>query len=264
MRVYRCLRLIIMFTALISVSGNTSAKQFRALLFTKTAGWHHPSIVDGVTAMRELSKVHHFEVDWHEGANQFNDENLAKYDVVIFLLTTGNVLNEVQQKSLKTFINQGKGFVGIHSASDTEYDWPWYRGLVGRNFVIHPAVQTAKITVIDTDFPGVEFMPKSFLWTDEYYEFTEEHSDNLKYILTVDESTYSPEAEWGDIKSAGMGKFHPVAWYQEYDGGRSFYTALGHLPANYSQPLFLSHLYGGIYWAATGRGISASSQPMPK
>ena len=237
-------------------SSAVAAKQFRALLFTKTSGWHHESVLEGVTAIRDLAKTHFFDVDWHEDAKHFNKENLAKYDVVIFLLTTGDILNEDQQQAFKAFIKQGKGFVGIHSASDTEYDWPWYKGLVGRTFVIHPTIQTAKITVENANFPGTELMPKQFLWTDEYYQFSDEHSDKLQYILSVDESTYAPEADWGTVKGQGMGDFHPIAWYQEYDGGRSFYTALGHMGSNYQQPMFLSHLYGGIYWAATGKGIS--------
>lgn len=233
-----------------------SAKQFRALLFTKTSGWHHNSVLDGVSAIRKLSNTHFFDLDWHEDANNFNTESLAKYDVVIFLLTTGDILNEKQQQAFKQFIREGKGFVGIHSASDTEHNWPWYQGLVGRSFIIHPAVQTAKIRVEKDNFPGVEFMPKEFLWTDEYYHFGEEHSDKLQYILSVDETSYSPSAQWGDIKTQGMGKFHPIAWHHNYDGGRSFYTALGHIPSNYQQEVFLTHLFGGIYWAATGKGIT--------
>lgn len=241
---------------LLLVSTLANAKQFRALLFTKTAGWHHPSILEGVSALRKLSEQHHFQIDWVESSNKFSKENLRAYDVVIFLLTTGDVLNQSQQEAFKDFINQGKGFVGIHSASDTEHKWPWFRGLVGRSFVIHPAIQTARINVVEPNFPGVEFMPKAFLWTDEYYEFTAPASDNLNYILTVDETTYSAAAQQGDFKTNGMGDFHPIAWYQEYDGGRSFYTALGHLPSTYKQNLFLSHLYGGIYWAATGQGLT--------
>jgi len=240
---------------LVTVGNSASAKQFNALLFTKTDGWHHKSVLEGVTAIQKLAKTHHFDVSWQEDASHFNTENLAKYDVVIFLLTTGNVLNEVQQNAFKSFIQQGKGFVGIHSAADTEHSWPWYQALVGRTFVIHPAIQTAKVSVIDKNFPGVEQMPASFLWTDEYYQYSKPHSDNLQYILSVDEKSYSPEADWGKVKGQGMGDFHPIAWYQQYDGGRAFYTGLGHLPETYEQSMFLSHLYGGLYWAATGKGL---------
>ena len=247
----------VMFVLLLMMGMNittASAKQFRALLFTKTAGWHHNSVLEGVSAIRALSKMHHFDVDWHEDANHFNEENLAKYDVVIFLLTTGDVLNESQQQAFETFIKQGKGFVGVHSAADTEHDWPWFKALVGRTFVIHPAIQTANIDVLTHNFPGTEQLTNRFLWTDEYYHYGKAHSEKLNYILAVDEKSYSPTAQWGDLKVKGMGDFHPIAWYQRYDGGRSFYTGLGHLAASYEQPMFLSHLYGGIYWAATGKG----------
>ncbi|MFS1438546.1 ThuA domain-containing protein [Shewanella sp. 10N.286.48.A6] len=247
--------LIIGFSLMLLNNHTLSAKQFNVLLFTKTAGWHHQSILEGVNAMKVLAEKHHFDYEWHEDANQFNDKNLARFDVIIFLNTTGDILNLAQQQAMKSFIQAGKGFVGIHSASDTEYQWTWYTQLVGRMFVIHPAIQTAKINVIATEFPGVELMPENFFWTDEYYQFSEPYSDKLKYILSVDETSYQANAQWGELKVNGMGEFHPLSWYQEFEGGRSFYTALGHLSATYQDPMFLQHLYGGIYWAATGNGL---------
>ncbi|MDQ2076150.1 ThuA domain-containing protein [Marinimicrobium sp. ABcell2] len=229
--------------------------QFNVLLFTKMDGFHHKSVNEGVRAMRKMAEKHHFNIDWHEDANHFNDDNLARYDAIVFLMTTGDILNEEQQAAMKRFIQAGNGFVGIHSASDTMYGWEWYTKLVGRTFKIHPVIQTAELEVVDHSFPGTERMPKRFLWTDEFYDFGPELSENLNYILTVDEDTYSPAADWGRVSSEGMGEFHPLAWYQYYDGGRSFYTALGHVPATFGDDLFLEHIYGGLYWAATGRGI---------
>jgi uncharacterized protein len=231
------------------------AEQFNVLVFSKTAGWHHKSINAGVTALEKMAENHHFSLDWQEDASLINTDNLAKFDVVIFLQTTGDVLNEAQQAALQAFIQAGKGFVGIHSASDTEYDWPWYGKLVGRHFAIHPQIQTARLNVLDDSFPGLEYMPKTSLWTEEWYEFGEELSPNLHYLLAVDETTYDPKADWGRVKGQGMGKFHPIAWYQYYDGGRSFYTALGHMGASYSNKVLIEHIYGGIYWAATGKGM---------
>jgi type 1 glutamine amidotransferase len=231
------------------------AEQFNVLVFSKTAGWHHKSINAGMTALEKMAANHHFTLDWQEDASHFNSKNLAKFDVVLFLQTTGDVLNDEQQKALEQFIQSGKGFVGVHSASDTEYDWPWYGKLVGRQFKIHPQIQTARLSVIDSQFPGLEYFPESSLWTEEWYDFGKELSPNLHYLLSVDESTYDPKAEWGDNKSLGMGKFHPIAWYQNYDGGRSFYTGLGHMGVSYENKAFIEHLYGGIYWAATGKGF---------
>ncbi|GAA6138094.1 ThuA domain-containing protein [Arenicella sp. 4NH20-0111] len=233
--------------------GFAADRQFKVMLFTKTAGWHHQSLIEGVTAMRRMAEKHHFDLDWHEDANHFSEESLAKYDAVVFLLTTGDVLNETQQQALRGFIQSGKGFVGVHSASDTEKDWPWYTKLVGRTFKIHPLIQTAKMAVLQRSFPGLERMPDSLLWTDEWYDFGPENVEGLNYLLSVDESSYDTKSDWGDKKGDGMGSFHPVAWYHEFDGGRSFYTSLGHLPAVYKNELFLDHLFGGVYWAATGK-----------
>jgi hypothetical protein len=233
------------------------AQQFNVLLFTKTAGWHHDAVHAGVSAVQELGKLHDFSVFWTADAGRvMNDAELAKYQAVVFLLTTGDILDEAQQAAFERYIKKGGGFVGVHSAADTEYGWPWYTKMVGHMFHVHPAVQSAVLQVRDRNFPGMERFAARTLFTDEWYEFGPA-SSKLNYLLTVDESTYKPEAAWPNRQGKGMGAFHPVSWYQPYDGGRAFYTALGHLPATYRDPGFLHHLYGGIYWAATGRGFRA-------
>ena len=235
------------------------AEQFKALLFTKTAGWHHDSINAGVTAVQALGKLHDFDVFWTEDASRvMNDKELAKYKVVIFLCTTGDILNDEQQAAFERFIKSGGGFVGIHSGgADTEYDWPWFVKMTGHRFHIHPTIQTATMKVEDYNFPGMDRFPKRFLETEEWYEFGAAQADDLHYLLSVDESTYNPVANWGPKSGKGMGKFHPLSWYHAYDGGRAFYTALGHLPATYSDAAFMHHVYGGIYWAATGKTFKA-------
>lgn len=235
-----------------------SAAQFKALLVTKTDGWHHDSGSAGVVALQGLAKLHHFEIFWSNDMNRvMNDKWLADYDVVIFLLTTGDVLNAEQQGALERFVQSGKGFVGIHSAADTEYDWPWYTNMLGHMFHIHPAIQTATVEVLDPNFPGLDRFAKRFIFTDEWYQYDAPRTDKLHYLLNLDEDTYSAAANWGAKKGEGMGKSHPIAWAQEYDGGRVFYTGLGHMASTYSDDNFLHHLYGGIYWAATGRGFRA-------
>ncbi len=234
------------------------AQQFKALLFTKTDGWHHDSINAGVNAVQDLAKLHNFEVFWSEDAGRvMNDNWLKDYDVVIFLNTTGNILNEDQQAAFQRFINNGGGFAGIHAASDTEYEWDWYTNMVGHMFHIHPAVQTGVIKVEDENFPGMDRFAPKFIFTEEWYEFDAPRTDDLQYLLSVDEKTYKPDANWGVKEGDGMGDFHPVSWYKEYEGGRVFYTALGHMPATYSDADFMHHVYGGIYWAATGNGFTA-------
>lgn len=228
------------------------AKQFNALLVTTTRGWHHESLHSGVLAIQQLARQNFFNVTLLEDPKGFTDEKLKTFQVVIFLNTTGDIFDSLQQKAMERFIQSGKGFVGIHSASDTEYDWPWYSQLVGRMFNIHPAVQTARINIVDKNFPGLGGFAQNSLWTDEWYDFGPEKVSGLNYILAVDESSYNPKVNWGTKKTEGMGNFHPIAWYHHFDGGRSFYTALGHLPTNFSNPVFLNHLYAGIFWAATG------------
>lgn len=248
-------RLVFICTLLLFTSQVLSAQQFKVFLFTKTAGWHHESIHEGVAAIRKLAERNNFQVDWQENADFVTEKNLEKYQVIIFLNTTADILNEEQQKAVEKFIQSGKGFVGIHSASDTEYGWPWYTKMVGMMFKIHPEQQTAYLRVLDHNFPGMERFPKKLLWTDEWYEFSAAKSTDLKFLVTVDEKTYNPNAKWGDNVGEGMGDFHPISWYHPYDGGRAFYTALGHIPATFSDQTFLDHIYGGIYWAATGKGI---------
>ena len=243
----------ILFAQLIVCFSAGAQKQFKALLVTTTRGWHHEALHSGVIAIQQMGVKNSFDVTLWEDPNGFTDKYLQQFQVIIFLHTTGDIFDSTQQKVMERFIQSGKGFVGIHSASDTEYDWEWYTKLVGRMFNIHPAVQTAKLKVLDPAFPGLQDFGNGKLWTDEWYEFGPEKINDLHYILSVDESTYNPKVDWGRKKGEGMGALHPVAWYHNYDGGRAFYTALGHIPVIFSDAGFLNHLYAGILWAATGK-----------
>jgi type 1 glutamine amidotransferase len=252
----RAIRLVILFL-LIQITISTAAtaqKQFKALIVTTTRGWHHESLHAGVLAIQDLARKNFFDAVLWEDPNGFTDKYLSQFQVVIFLNTTGDIFDSAQQKVMERFVQSGKGYVGIHSASDTEYDWDWYNKLVGRMFHIHPTIQTAQLNIVDATFPGLQGFANNKLWTDEWYEFGPEKTSGLHYVLSVDESTYNPKADWGPRgKGEGMGKLHPIAWYHDFDGGRAFYTALGHMPTDFSDPAFLNHLYAGIFWAATGK-----------
>ena len=251
-------RPLILALLLTTLTTQAHAEQFRVMLFTKTAGWHHQSLADAVPALKQLADKHHFALDWSANADVFTPENLARYDAVVFVSTTGDVLDEAQEAAFKAYIQSGKGFVGVHAAADTEYGWDWFGQLVGRRFVIHPEIQSAILNVHQRGFPGLERMPDAVWWTDEWYEYTDAKVSGLNVILTVDETTFDPRADWGErAKGEGMGDFHPIAWYHEFDGGRSFYTGLGHTSAAWYDTMFLEHVYGGIYWAATGKGLRA-------
>jgi len=253
---------VLMATLLVAFSTSVLANEFNVLLFTKTQEWHHKSQHKAVEAIYSLGERHSFYVEWHEDANMFDQQTLQKFDAVIFLSTTGDVLNNQQQQALRKFIQSGKGFVGIHSASDTEKSWHWYQNLIGRTFIIHPPVQTALISVLDSGFPGMHAFKDKQLWTDEWYEFSEPKVEGLNYLLSVNENSYNPEAKWEAVSGNGMGGFHPIAWFHYFDGGRSFYTSLGHMAATYDLETFQWHLFGGIYWAATGKGVKKLSLPM--
>jgi type 1 glutamine amidotransferase len=231
----------------------SAQKQFKVLLITTTNGWHHESVHAGVIAIQQMGLRNFFDVVYFDDPKSITDKFLEQFQAVIFLCTTGDIFDSAQQKVMERFIHSGKGYVGIHSASDTEYDWDWYTKLVGRMFYIHPPIQTAKLKVLDNTFPGLQGFADGKLWTDEEYQFGPEKVSDLHYILGVDEKSYNPKVDWGAKKAEGMGDLHPLAWYHNYDGGRSFYTALGHLPAVFSDPAFLNHLYAGILWAATGK-----------
>jgi type 1 glutamine amidotransferase len=232
--------------------------RFRVLVFSKTAAFRHSSIDEGVTAIRKLGAENNFQVDASEEASLFTDENLALYDAVIFLSTTGDVLNEQQQAAFERYIQAGGGYVGIHAASDTEYTWKWYGDLVGAYFLGHPAQQTASIDIEDADDHSTIGLPERWTRFDEWYDFKPinfEQTGNVDYsprgqvhvLATLDESTYSGEAT-GTTD-------HPISWCQRFDGGRSWYTALGHTEASYLEAEFLRHILGGIEVAA---GVATS------
>ena len=237
--------------------GQGEGKRFSALIFSKTAAFRHTECIpQGTVAIAQMAAKRGFEVDATENAAQFTDENLANYDVVIFLCTTGDVLNATQQGAFERFIQAGGGYAGIHSASDTEYDWPWYGGLVGAYFRDHPGVpgvnaqfQTARMDVEDRHTPATRRLGETWTREEEWYNFRTNPRDAVHVLLSVDESTYDPRGYSVPGGSAPMGD-HPVSWCHEYDGGRSFYTALGHKGVYWEEPLLLSHVLGGIEMAA--------------
>jgi type 1 glutamine amidotransferase len=225
--------------AILLITNTVSAQKKRVLVFSKTAGFKHSSIGVGVAAVQKLGAENKFEVDTTTNSASFTPQNLEKYSAVIFMNTTGDVLNDEQQKTFEQFINSGKGFVGVHSATDTEYGWPWYNKLVGAYFVSHPEQQMATLNVVDRKTIATKHLPEVWNRKDEWYNFKDINPD-IKVLITIDETTY---------KGGKNDSKHPMAWYHDFDGGRSFYTELGHVEESYTDPLFLSHLLGGIKYA---------------
>jgi type 1 glutamine amidotransferase len=230
---------------------------FKALIFSKTAAFrHNECIPQGTVKIAQMGVQHGFDVDATENAAAFTDANLAQYDVVIWLCTTGDVLNADQQAAFERYIRAGGGYAGIHSASDTEYDWPWYGGLVGAYFRDHPGVpgvnqqfQVATMNVEDRHAAATKRLPARWTREEEWYNFRTNPRDSVHVLISVEESTYDPRGYSVPGGSPPMGD-HPISWCQPYDGGRAFYTALGHKGVYWSEPLLLSHVLGGIEMAA--------------
>ncbi len=220
--------------------------KINVLVFSKTEAFRHASIGAGITALTKMSKDKGFGVNFTEDAALFNQKELSKYNAVVFLNTTGNVLNDEQQSVFERYIQAGGGYLGIHSATDCEYDWAWYGQLAGAYFLDHPStpsnVQKGKYSVVAKNHWGTQGMPDQFERTDEFYSFRN-ISPKINVLLTIDEKSY---------QGGKNPDYHPMSWYQEFDGGRSFYTAMGHTDETFSEPLFLNHLWAGLNYVAGG------------
>lgn len=237
---------LILFAIALSVSWNKSAaKAPRILVFAKTAGFRHSSIPQGKAAILQLARENGFEADTTEDASVFTKKNLKKYAAVVFLNTTGDILNDQQQKDFEEYIQKGGGYAGVHAASDTEYGWPWYGKLVGAYFESHPKQQDATLRVSDHVHISTKHLPANWQRKDEWYNFKDINS-TLNVLITIDENSYS---------GGKNGDHHPMSWYHTFDGGRAWYTALGHTEASYAEPEFLKHLLGGIEYAM-GRSVA--------
>ena len=219
-----------------SVTGGT-----RVLVFTKANGYRHESIDDGVRAFQELAATRGIEIVATEDAEAFDDASLQGYAAVVFLSTTGDILAAPQEAAFERYITGGGGFVGVHAASTTEYDWPWYGTLVGARFVYHPPIQPAVLRPEGRAHPSTEDLPRRWQRSDEWYAFDRNPRPDVHVLLSVSERTY---------EGGTMGSDHPLAWCHRIDRGRSWYTALGHEESAYAEETFRRHLLGGLVWAA--------------
>ncbi|HET8713982.1 MAG TPA: ThuA domain-containing protein [Gemmatimonadales bacterium] len=234
----------------------TQAQEPRVLVFSKTAGYRHNSIANGLAAIGKLGRENGFAVDATEDAGAFTAKNLARYRAVVFLNTTGDVLDAAQQDDFERFIQAGGGYVGIHSAADTEYDWPWYGRLAGAYFTSHPNdpnVRKGSYRTLDTTHVSTKGFPPRFEREDEFYNF-KSIDPTMRVLIEIDETSY---------QGGTNGDHHPMSWYHEFDGGRAWYTNMGHTEATYTEPLFLQHLLGGLRYAM-GTGSVDFSRARPE
>ncbi len=239
--------LLLLAVILIAFScSNKRSGNAKILVFSKTAGYHHESISDGNAAILKLGSENKFDVDTTTDASMFNEDTLKKYAAIIFLSTTGDVLDSKQEAAFERYIQAGGGYMGIHAAADCEYDWGWYGRLVGAYFLDHPGIndtfpniQEGVLHVVDADNIATRDLPKEWKRTDEYYSFKKINKDT-HILLTIDEKSYH---------GGKNGDNHPMAWYHDYDGGRAFYTELGHTKESFHEEPYLKHILGGIQYA---------------
>jgi type 1 glutamine amidotransferase len=224
---------------------NAPAADFNALVFSKTLMFRHASITNGIAAIKLLGAENGFHVEATEDASWFTATKLAKYQVIIFLSTSGDILDDAQQAAFKIFIERGGGLVAIHAAVAgdvaTEGGWPWYGQALCARFTNHSAIVQATVNVEDGKHPFTARLPDHWVRADEWYNFIATPRGCARVLASVDETTY---------QGGTMGKDHPVAWCKLAGKGRIWYTALGHTEASFTELLFLKHLLGGIQFAA--------------
>jgi type 1 glutamine amidotransferase len=237
-----------------AAAGSVSAEQPRVLVYTKNqAGpklYVHDNIPASVAAIKKLGEENHFDVDVSDDAASFTSDNLRRFKVIIFDNSNNQILDtEGQKDALKHFVESGGGIVGIHSASGSMRQWPWFWEMLGGKFARHAKLQTFTVKVKDPGNPSAAHFPPTFRWTDEFYYLTNMPND-LHILLAGDLSTLDdPLKDKSRNLRYGEGDEVPLCWCHKFDGGREWYTALGHQKEHYADPVFDQHLLGGILWA---------------
>ncbi len=215
--------------------------RYRVLVFTRTTGFRHESIPAGVAAIRALGAERSFAVDTSEDPAALAADRLPGYRVVIFCNTSGDVLDPGRRADFEAWVRGGGGFVGIHGAADTEYNWPFYGELIGAHFTDHPDVQPATVRVDDRGHPATAHLDPEWRRFDEWYNFRASVRPSARVLTSLDETSY---------RGGTMGADHPHSWCHRLDRGRAFYTGGGHTSESYSEIAFRTHLAGAIRWAS--------------
>ena len=221
------------------------ADPLRILLFTRTEGFHHPSITDGTDMIGQIGDQEDWTIDQTEETTPFEPATLALYDAVVWLSTTGDVLDAPEQTAFEQYVSSGGGYVGIHAAADCEYGWPWYGELLGGGawFLSHPPIQSATLHLENPGHPAAGPFAAETTFTEEWYNFRANPRPAVDVIMTIDEGSYNPGRD-------AMVEDHPIVWAHRVDAGRAFYTVLGHSPATYADARFREQIRRAILWSA--------------
>ncbi len=239
--------ILAIFLSVASCTENTASGK-RILIYTKNGeGFVHDNIAASVAALEKICDAENVATDVSDQPAVFTPSNLAQYDAIVFSNTNNEGFDtEDQKKAFQDFIRDGKGFAAIHSANATERQWPWYRAMVGGKFLRHPPYQTFDVLVTDPDHPSTSPLPSRWTIEDEcYYSF--HLNPDIHVLLSADMTTIVDENK-DEYPGEVFGQQFPLCWYHHFEGGRQWYTALGHNPEFYSDPVFIAHLRGGILW----------------
>lgn len=225
----------------------------KVLVYTKNGkGYVHDNISSSVAAIQKLGRAYGFDVEVSDDPTRFTESNLAQYDALIFANTNNEAFDTAEQRqALQSYVRNGGGFVGIHSASGSERNWSWFSSLLGGNFERHAPRQDFSAKVIDRAHPSTAFLPDTWQIVDDECYFLDELNPGIRVLLAADLASVS-DRQKGEFPGELFGDSYPIAWYQEFDGGRQWYTSLGHRPEHYDDPTFVRHILGGIQWVVNG------------
>jgi type 1 glutamine amidotransferase len=218
-----------------------AAPPVRVLMITTTAAFRHDSIPTAQQVMTDLAaRSGEFTITVTEDLSTISEPRLAQTHVLMFALTTGELpLSDVQKSAIVAFVNNGGGFIGIHSATDTLYQWPDYGRIVGAYFKEHPWTQEAAVTVEDRSHPITASLGPSFRLLEEYYTFQQNPRASVHVLLSLDAASVGAQGDY------------PLAWTQTIGGGRSYYNALGHFESTWRDAGFQNQIRNAIRWAAS-------------
>jgi type 1 glutamine amidotransferase len=243
----RAIRFCFVFL-MVGAFGMVATAQKKILIYTKNGkGYVHENIAASVEALKKLAADNKFTAETADQPTVFTAANLKQYKCIIFSNTNNEGFDtEEQRQAFVEYIHNGGGFVGIHSASGSERQWPWYWAMLGGKFVRHPPLQKFTIKVVDKKHPATKFLGDKWEWEDECY-YTNQLNPDIHVLLAVDLNTINDDKK-GEYPGDVFGTSFPLAWCHEFEGGRQFYTSLGHKPEYYKDDNYLRHLWGGIQW----------------